>query len=166
MENRRTFLQQLHRRRRCRRARGQQRRLREENTRAAPRKFKLRYAPHFGMFKEHAGADPDRAARVHGRRRASWRSKTTASWAARWSCRQRIGETLARLGMTMGVFVIDGGDNWKTSLTTGKPEFREKFLDTCRTAVEVGKRVQRDAGPPWCPDTSNASCRSASRPAT
>jgi hydroxypyruvate isomerase len=41
----------------------------------------------------------------------------------------------------MGVFVIDGGDNWKTSLTTGKAEFRDKFLDTCRKAVEVGKRV-------------------------
>ena len=24
----------------------------------APRQFKLRYAPHFGMFKEHAGPDP------------------------------------------------------------------------------------------------------------
>jgi hydroxypyruvate isomerase len=43
--------------------------------------------------------------------------------------------------MTMGVFVIDGGDNWKTSLTTGKAEFRDRFLETCRTAVEVGKRV-------------------------
>ncbi len=54
---------------------------------------------------------------------------------------EKIGETLARLGMTMGVFVIDGGDNWKTSLATGKAEFRDKFLATCRTAVEVGKRV-------------------------
>ena len=54
---------------------------------------------------------------------------------------EKIGETLASLGMTMGVFVIDGGDNWKTSLTTGKAEFRDKFLATCRTAVEVGKRV-------------------------
>ena len=53
----------------------------------------------------------------------------------------KIGATLARLGMTMGVFVIDGGDNWKTSLATGKAEFRDKFLATCRTAVEVGKRV-------------------------
>ena len=53
----------------------------------------------------------------------------------------KIGETLARRGMTMGVFVIDGGDNWKTSLATGKAEFRDKFLATCRTAVEVGKRV-------------------------
>jgi hydroxypyruvate isomerase len=53
---------------------------------------------------------------------------------------KKIGETLASLGMQMGVFVIDGGDNWKTSLATGKEEFKTKFLDTCRKAVEVGKR--------------------------
>jgi hydroxypyruvate isomerase len=53
----------------------------------------------------------------------------------------KIGATLARLGMTMGVFVIDGGDNWKTSLATGKAEFSDQFLSTCRAAVEVGKRV-------------------------
>jgi hydroxypyruvate isomerase len=54
---------------------------------------------------------------------------------------QRIGDTLTRLGMTMGVFVIDGGDNWKTSLASGQPSFRENFLKTCRTAIDVGKRV-------------------------
>jgi hydroxypyruvate isomerase len=43
--------------------------------------------------------------------------------------------------MTMGVFVIDGGDNWKPSLTTGDAAFREKFLQTCRDAVQVAKRV-------------------------
>lgn len=54
---------------------------------------------------------------------------------------ERIGATLARLGMTMGVFVIDGGDNWKPSLTTGQEEFRERFLKTCRAAIDVAKRV-------------------------
>jgi hydroxypyruvate isomerase len=54
---------------------------------------------------------------------------------------QRIGDTLAQRGMTMGVFVIDGGDNWKISLTSGLPEFRERFLDTCRAAITVAKRV-------------------------
>ena len=44
-------------------------------------------------------------------------------------------------GMTMGVFVIDGGDNWKVSLATGKPEFTEVFLKACRDSVEVAKRV-------------------------
>ncbi|MFO0268252.1 MAG: TIM barrel protein, partial [Cyclobacteriaceae bacterium] len=42
---------------------------------------------------------------------------------------------------TMGVFVVDGGDNWKTSLTTGKPEFVENFVNTCRKCVDAAKRV-------------------------
>jgi hydroxypyruvate isomerase len=53
---------------------------------------------------------------------------------------KKIGETLAKLGMTMGVFVIDAGDNWKTSLATGKQEFIDRFLQTCRDSIEVAKR--------------------------
>jgi len=54
---------------------------------------------------------------------------------------ERIGKTLAQLGMTMGVFVIDGGDNWKISLTTGKQEFKDNFIKTCKLSVEAAKRV-------------------------
>jgi hydroxypyruvate isomerase len=54
---------------------------------------------------------------------------------------QKIGDTLAKLGLTMGVFVIDGGDNWKVSLATGRPEFKETFLKTCRAALDTQKRV-------------------------
>jgi hydroxypyruvate isomerase len=43
--------------------------------------------------------------------------------------------------MTMGVFVIDAGDNWKVSLATGKQEFLDRFLDVCRRSLEVAKRV-------------------------
>jgi hydroxypyruvate isomerase len=53
----------------------------------------------------------------------------------------RIGKTLSQLGMTMGVFVIDGGENWKTSLTTGKQEFKDVFIKTCKASVEAAKRV-------------------------
>lgn len=53
---------------------------------------------------------------------------------------EKIGNQLEKLGMEMGVFVVDGGDNWKTSLTTGKPEFKDNFLKTCHQAVEVAKR--------------------------
>jgi hydroxypyruvate isomerase len=52
-----------------------------------------------------------------------------------------IGKTLNQLGMTMGVFVVEGGDNWKTSLTTGKQEFKETFVKTCKICVEAAKRV-------------------------
>jgi hydroxypyruvate isomerase len=54
---------------------------------------------------------------------------------------EKIGKLLNELGMRMGVFVIEGGDNWKTSLTTGKQEFMDTFLATCRQSVEAAKRV-------------------------
>ena len=53
----------------------------------------------------------------------------------------KIGNTLANLDMTMGVFVIDAGDNWKTSLTTGKQEYIDRFVDACKRSVETAKRV-------------------------
>lgn len=54
---------------------------------------------------------------------------------------EKIGQELARLNMTMGVFVVDGGDNWKTSLTTGKKEFIDNFVATCKKCVEAAARV-------------------------
>jgi hydroxypyruvate isomerase len=107
---------------------------------ALPRKFQCRYAPHFGMFKEHAGADL--IAQLEFMADQGFTALEDNGLMARpVEVQTRIGETLARRGMTMGVFVIDGGDNWKTSLATGKAEFRDKFLQTCRAAVETGKRV-------------------------
>jgi hydroxypyruvate isomerase len=54
----------------------------------------------------------------------------------------KIGETMTKLNMTMGVFVVDF-DGWPphTTLTSGKKEWRDKFLKACRDAVDVAKRV-------------------------
>jgi hydroxypyruvate isomerase len=107
---------------------------------AGKRTFQCRYAPHFGMFKESAG--PDLITQLEYMADQGFTALEDNGLMARpVEVQTRIGETLARRGMTMGVFVIDGGDNWKTSLTTGKAEFRDKFLETCRAAVETGKRV-------------------------
>lgn len=104
------------------------------------RRFKLRYAPHFGMFEAHAGLDP--IAQLEFMASAGFTALEDNELMARpVQLQHRIGETLARLGMTMGVFVIDGGDNWKTSLTTGQRDFRDNFLKACRAAVDVAKRV-------------------------
>jgi hydroxypyruvate isomerase len=43
--------------------------------------------------------------------------------------------------MTMGVFVVDKGGNMANTLAAGKPEFIDIFLDGCRRAVDVAKRV-------------------------
>jgi hydroxypyruvate isomerase len=92
------------------------------------------------MFKEHAG--PDLVAQLEFMAAQGFTALEDNGLMGRpVEVQQKIGETLARLGMTIGVFVIDGGDNWKTSLTTGDASFRDKFLETCRSAVEVGKRV-------------------------
>jgi hydroxypyruvate isomerase len=106
----------------------------------APRKFQLKYGPHFGMFKASAG--DDLIAQIDFMADQGFMAFEDNGLMGRpVDMQEKIGAALARRGMTMGVFVIDGGDNWKTSLATGKPEFRDKFLATCRTALEVAKRV-------------------------
>ncbi|WP_296698317.1 TIM barrel protein [Algoriphagus sp.] len=102
--------------------------------------FNMDFAPHFGMFKNSAPgglvdelkfmADQGfRSLEDNGMLRRSLEDQTL------------IAKTMESLGMRMGVFVIEGGDNWKVSLTTGKQEFLDTFLETCRNSVEVAKRV-------------------------
>jgi hydroxypyruvate isomerase len=110
---------------------------------AAPpaRTFKLKYAPHLGMFKVSGGGDLFDELRFMAD--AGFRALEDNGMMARSvDVQQQIGDTLAKAGMTMGVFVIDAGDNWKVSLTTGKPEFRERFVKACHEAVNVAKRCR------------------------
>jgi hydroxypyruvate isomerase len=107
---------------------------------AGGRRFKRMYAPHFGMFEQHAG--PDLVAQLEFMAAQGFTALEDNGLMGRpVEVQEKIGATLARLGMTMGVFVIDGGDNWKPSLTTGDAGFREKFLQTCRDASDAAKRV-------------------------
>jgi hydroxypyruvate isomerase len=102
--------------------------------------FRLNYAPHDGMFAAHAGKDF--IEQIKFMHQQGFRAIEDNGLLKRPKQEQeKIGSTLAQLGMTMGVFVVDGGDNWKTSLTTGKPEFKENFIKTCRECVEAAKRV-------------------------
>ncbi|MFP4088776.1 MAG: hydroxypyruvate isomerase family protein [Cyclobacteriaceae bacterium] len=102
--------------------------------------FKLKYAPHFGMFKNHAGEDPIDQLKFMAD--TGFKALEDNGLMKRdVKMQEKIGSELARRGMDMGVFVIDGGDNWKISLTTGKQEFSDNFVNTCKKAVEVAKRV-------------------------
>ena len=112
----------------------------EFNSVVAAKPFKLNYAPHDGMFKNHGGADF--VDQIKFMADQGFRGIEDNGLLGRPIAEQeRIGKTLAQLGMTMGVFVIDGGDNWKTSLTTGKQEFKDVFIKTCKASVEAAKRV-------------------------
>lgn len=105
----------------------------------AGKAFICDYAPHFGMFENSAGKDLiDQIKYMHDQ---GFRSLEDNGMMARPAdVQEKIGNELNRLGMRMGVFVIDGGDSWKTSLTTGKKEFTDNYIATCNKAVEVSKR--------------------------
>jgi hydroxypyruvate isomerase len=112
---------------------------RQPQARITKANFKLKYAPHIGMFEQSAGKEVLDQLRFMGD--AGFRAFEDNGMMQRApDLQQRIGDLLATQNMTMGVFVIDAGENWKVSLASGKPEFRERFVGACRTAVDVAKR--------------------------
>lgn len=106
---------------------------------SADQPFHLNYGIHDGMFRNSAGndfIDQLKFAYDHG-----FRAMEDNGMAKRPpEEQQKIGDAMARLGMSMGVFVLDKGGNGANSTATGKPENLEIFLKGCRQAVEVSKR--------------------------
>ncbi len=106
----------------------------------ADQPFKMLYGIHDGMFAGHAGADfIEQIKFAHDK---GFRAIEDNGMMGRSPEEQKkIGETLAKLGMTMGVFVITSDNwHWKTTLTTGKQEWKDKMIADCKIAVEVAKR--------------------------
>lgn len=106
---------------------------------AAPT-FALDYAPHFGMFQRSAGADlVDQLRWMHEQ---GFRSLEDNGLRGRSVADQeRIGKELARLGMRMGVFVLNPETAWTTTFAAGEAAFRDSFLKDCEASIEVAKRV-------------------------
>lgn len=102
--------------------------------------FKLKYAPHFGMFKNSAGEDLIDQIRFMADQGFT-AFEDNGMMGRDVALQTKIGETLSSLNMTMGVFVVDKGGNMANTLAAGKPEFIDIFLDGCRRAVDVAKRV-------------------------
>jgi hydroxypyruvate isomerase len=104
------------------------------------RTFRLAYAPHFGMFKEHAGEDPIEQLRfmaAEGFKALEdngMRERPVAE-------QQRIATEMERLGMRMGVFVAHAIFWNEASLASGNEDRRAQFLSEVQSSVEVAKRV-------------------------
>ena len=107
---------------------------------SAPRTFRLRYAPHFGMFTQHAGEDLV-AQLEFGRAEGftAWedngmRGRTVAE-------QERVARAMGRLGMQMGVIVAHTIDWREPTLASGDTAVRDRFLAEVRESAEVAKRV-------------------------
>lgn len=106
----------------------------------AEKTFNLDYAFHDGMFKNSGGNDfIEQIKFAHS---MGFRSIEDNGMMGRSvEMQKKIGDTLASLGMRMGVFVITSDNwHWKTSLASGKQEWIDRMIKDCKEAVEVAKR--------------------------
>ena len=102
--------------------------------------FNLKYAPHFGMFKNAAGDDlydqlkfmADMGFKAIEDNGMKGRDKAT---------QEKIAKQLEASGMEMGVFVAHNIYWNEPNLTSGDKDKREEFLKEVEESVEVAKRV-------------------------
>ncbi|MBS1715465.1 MAG: TIM barrel protein [Armatimonadetes bacterium] len=102
--------------------------------------FKMKFAPHFGMFAQSAGNDAvEQLKFAAGEGFHAWEDNGMAGRPA--AEQERIAQAMVKLQMTMGVFVVSMDTAWSPTLTTGAKEHLDKFLADCKAAVDVAKRV-------------------------
>ncbi len=106
----------------------------------AEKPFNLNYGIHDGMFRNTAGNDfIDQIKYAYD---MGFRAIEDNGMTGRPADQQqKIGDALAKLGMTMGVFVLNKGGNGENTLAAGKKEYIDIFLKGCNQAVEVARRV-------------------------
>ena len=102
--------------------------------------FKLKYAPHFGMFKHSAGENlVDQLQFMADQGFTAFEDNSLSSREV--AVQETIGKTLAKLNMEMGVFVGNWTIRRGDGLSKGDPEVRKAFLEEITSSIEVAKRV-------------------------
>lgn len=101
--------------------------------------FQLKYAPHLGMFKHHAGKDP--LDQLHFMSDEGFTAFEDNEMGNREpELQAKMGNTMAKLGIDMGVFVAHK-IYWKeANLASGNKDYLEEFLIAIKKSVEVAKR--------------------------
>ena len=103
-------------------------------------KYRLKYAPHLGMFENHAGADPiEQLKFMADQGFTAFEDNEMKKRPV--EVQEKMAKTMTQLGMQMGVFVAHK-IYWKEpNLASGKEEWRTEFLQQIKESVEVAKRV-------------------------
>lgn len=101
--------------------------------------FKLKYAPHFGMFKANAGdnlIDQLKFMADHG----FTALEDNGMMGREVAMQEKIANTMTRLNMEMGVFVAYA-EFGKSTFVFNKPGIRDMLVKRMEAAVETAKRV-------------------------
>jgi hydroxypyruvate isomerase len=107
-------------------------------------RFKLKYAPHFGMFRHSAGDDQIDQLRFMADEGFT-ALEDNGMRGRPGELQDRIASEMQRLGMEMGVFVAHA-DFREITFASSRPEVRERLLQDMRDSVAVAKRVNAT----WC----------------
>lgn len=92
------------------------------------------------MFKHHAG--DDMIAQLEFAADAGFSAWEDNGMGGRSIEQQtKLARVMERLGIEMGVFVLNMGTAWAPSFSRNNKDDREKFLQEARDAVEIAKRV-------------------------
>nr|WP_298790660.1 TIM barrel protein [uncultured Allomuricauda sp.] len=102
--------------------------------------FNLKYAPHLGMFKNHAGADPiDQLNFMADQGFTAFEDNEMKDRTL--NLQEKMASTMSKKGISMGVFVAHKIYWQKPNLASGDQGMRDEFLTQIKESVEVAKRV-------------------------
>ena len=103
--------------------------------------FNLKYAPHIGMFRAHAGEDP--IAELEFMADQGFQAFEDNEMAGRTiDLQEKMAETMGRRGLQMGVFVAHKIYWEEPNLASGNADKRSEFLEDIKKSVDVAKRVK------------------------
>ncbi len=116
----------------------------QETGKGATKEFKLKYAPHFGMFQHSAGGDlVDQLKFAADQGFTAWEDNGMMGRSI--EDQERVAHAMRDLGMTMGVFVAHA--EWRDPIyVRGGKETRDTLKEQMKRAVEVAQRVNAK----WC----------------
>jgi len=107
--------------------------------------FKLKYAPHFGMFRHHAGNDlVDQLKFAADEGFTAWEDNGMPGRSV--EDQERCGQAMRDLGMTMGVFVAYSGFGKEDFVLNTSNEFQDGLRRHMANMLVVAERVNAK----WC----------------
>ncbi len=103
-------------------------------------RFKLKYAPHFGMFKHSAGPDlVDQLKFAADQGFTAWEDNGMMRKPVEEQ--ERLAAAMSKLGIEMGVFVSFSGGSKSEFMTNTSKEYQDGLRKSMEKSVECAKRV-------------------------
>ncbi|MHC4403604.1 MAG: TIM barrel protein [Planctomycetota bacterium] len=105
------------------------------------RAFKMKYAPHFNMFRHSAGNDPiDQLEFAADQGFCAWEDNGMMKKPV--ELQEKIAQAMEKLGMEMGVFVSFSGFGNTDFVTNTSKDYQDNLRKEMQKAVECAKRVR------------------------